>query len=338
VIEFHYTGLNYDAPDRVRFRYRLDGLDTDWIEAGTRRAALYSSVPPGSYRFQVIACNGDGVWNETGASLKLRVLPHFWQTWWAITLAAVGLVALVGRVVVLVEKRKHQRQLRKLEQERALERERTRIARDLHDEMGAKLCRISFLSEGARLGDQSSEDLQDQISSISDASREVLQSLDEIVWAVDPQNDTLDQLASYIGQYVEEYFQKTGIKWEVDLPARPLQYPLSSHTRHDLFLAMREAFTNVLKHSGATRAKVCMTCENSTIEIVISDNGAGFDPVATEVGGDEASMNFGNGLRNMRQRMADIGGQCVVESALGRATTVRFRLGIDKLSSKELTS
>jgi ligand-binding sensor domain-containing protein/signal transduction histidine kinase len=345
ILEFHYTGLSYDAPDRMRFRYRLEGLDMNWIEAGNRRAALYNSVPPGSYHFHVIACNGDGVWNETGASLGLTVLPYFWQTWWAISLAAVGLVAAVGRVVGAVEKRKHQRQLReleqeraRLEQERALERERTRIARDLHDEMGAKLCRISFLSEGARLGDQSSSDLQDQISSISDASREVLQSLDEIVWAVDPRNDTLEELASYIGQYVEEYFQKTGIKWEVDLPARPPRHPLSSHTRHDLFLAVREAFTNMLKHSGATRAKVCMTCLDSNIEIVVSDNGGGFDLVVIEARGDEEAANCGNGLRNMRQRMADIGGQCVVESSPGRGTTVRFLLPFDKLSSKELIS
>jgi len=84
ILEFHYTGLSFDAPDRVRFRYRLEGLDQDWVEAGTRRVAFYSSVPPGSYHFQVIACNGDGVWNEAGASLKLTVLQHFWQTWWFI--------------------------------------------------------------------------------------------------------------------------------------------------------------------------------------------------------------------------------------------------------------
>jgi signal transduction histidine kinase len=204
--------------------------------------------------------------------------------------------------------------------------------------MGAKLCRISFLSEDARLGDQTSAELQDQICSISDASREVLQSLDEIVWAVNPQNDTLEQLASYIGQYMEEYFQKTGIKWEVDLPAQLPRYPLSSQTRHHLFLAVREAFANMLKHSAATRAKVCMTCHDSTVEIVLSDNGGGFDPVAIEAGGDDSSAGSGNGLRNMRQRMADIGGRCVLESAPGRGATVRFLLPLDKLLFKELIS
>jgi signal transduction histidine kinase len=194
------------------------------------------------------------------------------------------------------------------------------------------------LSEGARLGDLSSAELQDQICSISDGSREVLQSLDEIVWAVDPQNDTLEQLASYIGQYVEEYFQKTGIKWEVDLPAQLPRYPLSSQTRHHLFLAVREAFTNTLKHSAATRVKVGMTCHDSTIEIVISDDGGGFDLAAIAAGEEEGAANSGNGLRNMRQRMVDIGGQCVMASAPARGTTVRFVLPIDKLSFNKLVS
>jgi ligand-binding sensor domain-containing protein/signal transduction histidine kinase len=335
-IEFHYTGLSFDAPERVRFRYRLEGLDANWVEAGSRRMAFYNYVPPGAYRFRVIACNADGVWNETGASLPLVVLPHFWQTWWAIGLAAAGLLVCGGRLVGAVEMRKHQRRLRQLEQERALERERTRIAQDLHDEMGAKLCRISFLSEDARRGDQSSAELHDQICSISDASREVLHSLDEIVWAVNPQNDTLDQLASYIGQYVEEYFQMTGIKCEVDLPARPPRHPLSSQRRHHLFLALREAFTNMLKHSVASRSKISMTCSGSTLEIVISDNGSGFDPPAIEAGADGQTAASGNGLRNMRQRMADIGGHCAVESAPGCGTTIRFLLPLDKLSPKEL--
>ncbi len=162
-LEFRYTGLSFDAPERVRFRYRLEGLDANWVEAGSRRMAFYTYVPPGHYRFQVIACNANGVWNEAGASLPLTVLPHFWQTWWAMGFGVAGLLALLGRTVGLVEKRKHQRRLRQLEQERALERERTRIAQDLHDEMGAQLCRISFLSEDARRGEQTAAEMHDQI-------------------------------------------------------------------------------------------------------------------------------------------------------------------------------
>jgi signal transduction histidine kinase len=299
-------------------------LDADWVDAGNRRTALYNYVPPGKYRFRVIACDSDGVWNETGASLAVTVARHFWQTWWAIGLGSLGLLVAVGATVRLLEKRKLHNRLIRLEQEKALERERTRIAQDLHDEMGAKLCRISFLSENARRGDNMPVDLQHHIASISDASREVLHSLDEIVWAVNPQNDTLEHMASYIAHYAEEYFQMTGIECELDIPAQLPPHPLSSQVRHHVFLAVHETFTNVLKHSAATRAKVTMSCNATTFEISASDNGNGFDPLARKSGSDTTSAESRDGLQNMRRRLADIGGYCQVESEPGKGTTVRF--------------
>lgn len=328
-VEFRYTGLSFDAPELVRFRYRLEGLDSDWVDAGTRRTAFYSYLPPGDYRFHVAACNSDGRWSEINSGLELIVLRHFWQAWWFITMTGLGLLVLVGGAVRIVEKRKLQRRLRLLEQERALERERTRIAQDLHDEMGAKLCRISFLSEHARRGDLPAEELKDQITSISDASREVLHSLDEIVWAVNPQNDTLEHVASYIGQYAEEYFQMTGIRCELDIPAQLPSYPLSSQTRHHLFLAAHEALTNILKHSGATQTKVHMVHNDARFTINISDNGLGFDVAAVASKPESITVPNGNGLVNMQCRMADIGGQYRIESFPGRGTSVTFTIPLN---------
>ena len=323
-VEFRYTGLSFDAPELIRFRYRLEGLDSDWVDAGTRRTAFYSYLPPGDYRFHVAACNSDGIWNETSPGLEFVVLRHFWQAWWFIALAGLSLMVSVGGAVRIVVKRKLQRRLQHLEQERALERERTRIARDLHDEMGAKLCRISFLSEHARRGELPREELKDQITSISDASREVLHSLDEIVWAVNPQNDTLEHVASYIGQYAQEYFQMTGIGCELDIPAQFPSYPLSSQMRHHLFLAAHEALTNILKHSGATQTKVCMVIDDTRFTINISDNGKGFDVAARESRPEAATAAAGDGLVNMRRRLADIGGQYRLESTTGEGTSVTF--------------
>jgi ligand-binding sensor domain-containing protein len=275
-LEFRYTGISFDSPERVRFRYRLDGLDSDWLEAGTSRSAFYNYVPPGQYSFRMAACNSDGVWSETGVLLALTVSPHFWQVWWVLLLAALGILILVTGAVLMMEKRKSQQRLMLLEQEKTLERERTRIAQDLHDEMGAKLCRISYLSEHARRSPEISSDLQRQIRSISDSSREVLSSLDNIVWAINPQNDMLENVVSYIGHYAREYFQETGLECELDMPAQSPPYPLSSHLRHHLLLAMHEAFTNVLKHSAATQARVSVVCEETMLEIIVSDNGRGF--------------------------------------------------------------
>jgi ligand-binding sensor domain-containing protein/signal transduction histidine kinase len=325
-LEFRFTGLSFDAPERVRFRYRLEGLDSDWVDAGTRRTAFYGFVPPGAYRFQVMACNGDGVWSEADASLALRVVPYFWQTWWFLGAAGLGTVVAGAGCARLVEKRKHARRLKRLEQERALEQERTRIAQDLHDTMGAKLCRISFLSEHARRCADAPAGIRQELAAMSDDSREVLQSLDIIVWAVNPQNDTLEHLAIYVAQYAREYFNRTGIECELEVPASLPARPVSSQSRHHLFMAVREALTNILKHSGAGRAKLSMACRNGAFELTISDNGIGMDPASAQNGGGDAAAGFANGLANMRSRLTTVGGRFELESRPGHGTTLRFEL------------
>jgi ligand-binding sensor domain-containing protein len=148
-LEFDYTGLSFVAPERVRFKYRLDGLETDWEEAGTKRFANYSYVPPGHYTFHVTACNNDEVWNESGAALSFTVLPHFWQTLWFRVLAGTMLVTAASGIVWFETRRRMRRKLDLLERQRAVERERTRIANDIHDDLGASLTRITMLSLSA---------------------------------------------------------------------------------------------------------------------------------------------------------------------------------------------
>ncbi len=333
-IEFQYTALGFDAPERIRFRYRLEGLDPDWVDAGNRRAAFYSYVPPGNYEFQVTACNADGVWSQNGATLAMSVSKYFWQTWWFTGLSSVALLVLVGSGVRYMVRRKLQLRLMHLEQERKLERERTRIAQDLHDEMGAKLCRISFLSEHVRRNSDSlSPALQHQIVSISTASREVLHSLDEIVWAVNPQNDTLEHVASYIGYYSQEFFQETGIDCKVNIMGELSSYPLSSQLRHHLLLAVHEALTNALKHSKAKEVSVTVSQEDSTFEVVVSDNGSGF-PFARIPHLQDLVSPTGDGLRNMKQRLAEIGGQCLISSKEAQGVTVHFILPLNQLKEE----
>jgi len=325
-LEFRYTGLSFDAPERVRFRYRLEGLDPDWVDAGTRRAALYSFVPPGTYHFRVIACNGDGVWNEKGSGLALTVLSYFWQTWWFLGGSALGTAIMGVGAVRMVVKRRLQKRLQRLELDRALEQERTRIAQDLHDIMGAKLCRISFMSEDARRRQAIPADLQQQIRSISDDTREVLRSLDEVVWAINPEKDSLEHLVSYIAQYAQDYLRKTGIECELKIPAQLPEQPLTSQSRHHLFLAFHEALTNILKHSGATHAHVTVTCRGNAFEIMVADNGRGFDPAAGEPA---SSAGFGNGMTNMRRRLTEVGGSFHLASSPGQGTTIRFGLPLN---------
>lgn len=327
-LELQYTALGFEAPGRVRFRYRLEGLDSDWVDAGTRRTAFYNYVPPGSYRFRLSTSTSEGVWNENAAELPVRVGRYMWQSGWFLSFAAAGLLGVMVGLIRLLEKQRLHRRFKRMEQEQMLERERTRIARDLHDEMGSKLCRISFLSEHTRRAEGLPGELRSQIASISDESREVLRSLDEIVWAANPQNDTLEQAAAYIGDYAQEYFQKTGIECEVEMPKQLPPHPLSSQSRHHLFLAVREALANILKHSAATRSKISMSCNARAFEICAWDNGRGFEPDDAENGAGSGAGS-GNGLRNMRQRMAAVGGWCEAESKPGTGTTIRFRVPLD---------
>jgi hypothetical protein len=192
--EFRYTGLSLVSSDRVQFRYRLEGADADWVEAGTRRSVQYPLLPAGTYRFRVIACNSDRVWNETGDSLTLKILPHFYETLWFHVLAglfAVGLVA--GAVWYSVARRLH-RKMEQLARQQAVERERARIAKDIHDDLGANLTLIAVLGDLAK-----QEKAVERIEKMASTARQAVKSLDEIVWAVNPRNDTLAHLIDYTG-------------------------------------------------------------------------------------------------------------------------------------------
>ena len=149
-LEFHYTALSFPVPENNRFRYKLEGADPEWVEAGARRVAYYNNLRPGRYRFRIRAANNDGVWNTTGAELAVTLLPHFWQTWWFLGSVALFGVAAAGGTIRYNTKKKVQSELKRLEQQNAIEQERTRIARDMHDEIGAKLTKISFLGALAK--------------------------------------------------------------------------------------------------------------------------------------------------------------------------------------------
>jgi len=293
-------------------------------------------VPAGQYGFRVIASNSDGNWATPGAEIRLIFARYFWQSWWFIGITGAALLSIVGSSVRLIERQKARARLKRLEQERALERERTRIAQDLHDEMGAKLCRISFLSEHARRESTNPAEMQEQIKSISDDSREVLHSLDEIVWAVNPQNDTLEHATSYLAQFAQEYFLMTGVECELVMPSQMPHHPVSSQVRHHLFLAVREALANILKHSAATHAKISMACENGNLEISVADNGKGFDAI-TRSASDSHSRDMRDGLRNMTKRFADVGGHCFIDSTVGSGTSVKFVLPLNPARKDEMT-
>jgi signal transduction histidine kinase len=331
-LEFQFTALSFEAPEKVRFRHKLERLNTDWIETGPERRVSYGRLPSGTYEFHVTACNAEGVWNETGASLAFIIPTPLWRAPWALGLYGLSAAGGVAGTVRLVSHRRLRRRLARLEQQQATERERVRIAQDMHDEIGSKLTKISFLSERAKVELPGKGPLAEKLDSIAGTSRELLQALDEIVWAVNPRNDTLEQLGAYLSQYAREYFHNTPIECDVSLQGELPHLAMSADTRHNLFLAFEEALNNVLKHAGASRVQVEIRAEDEKLQIKVVDNGHGFKlnvgsspnspPVEQSREPDAAAATEGNGLVNMRQRLADIGGQCDVSSIVGQGTTV----------------
>lgn len=335
--EFRYTGLSFVAPDKVRFRRRLEGLERDWVDAGTKRLAEYSYLPPGNYTFRVTACNNDGLWNETGASFSFVVLPFFWQTIWFRVASIVAGAAAVAASVLVTVRRRLRRKLEQLERQRALERERARIARDIHDELGASLTRISMLSQSVRhevrgLSPAGLTQAAADADQIHGTARELTRAMDEIVWAVNPRHDTLDSLAVYLGRFAQHFLSGAGIRCRLNLPVQLPPMALTAEVRHNVFLAFKEALHNVVKHAHATEVSVSLELRPPGFELRVADNGCGFlrDHVGppAEAGGDGLRSATGDGLANMRKRMEEIGGRCRWESAPGDGTRVTLTVAI----------
>jgi len=316
-LEFRYAGVSLADPARVAFRYQLRGLEPDWVDAGPRRTAMYSNLSPGSYVFQVTARNADGVWNAVPSEMRFRVLPHFWQTWWFQPGVWIGTVGLMSVAVRAVVRRRAHRRLDLSERQRALEHERGRIARDIHDDLGGSLTRIVMLSEPAGDLPDARSDSGALLGEINQTARDLTLKMSEVIWAVNPEHDTLDSLANFAGKFACDFLAGAGIRCRLDIPISLPPHALAPPLRHGLFLALKEALHNVVKHSGATAAVVTLSWEDDRLELSVTDDGRGFDS-------EKAPRSGAQGLRNLRHRLEDLGGWCRIESTSGKGCRIRL--------------
>ena len=317
-LEIHYTSLNLAAAGRTLFRFQLGGYQTNWTVAGKDRLARYVNLPHGNYRFQVQARNEDGIWNQTGASLEVIVLPPFWQEWWFRAAVAGGLLGILIAAVHFISTQKLHRQLAGLRQQQALEKERARIARDIHDQVGASLTQLSLLGEMMQADKNSPGEAETHARQISQTARETARELDEIVWTVNPSNDTLDGLINYICKNAGEYLAVAGVRYRLDAPAQLPPAAISPEARHNVFLAAKEAVTNVVRHARASEAWLRLRLAPRSFTLEIEDNGRG------PAGLHEKAAGSRNGLRNMRKRMEDIGGEFFIGPGQQGGTLVRL--------------
>ena len=303
-LEFDYTALNFQKPERLRFKYRLDGFDKEWVDANTRRAAYYNNLTPGSYTFHVIACNNSGVWNENGASLGILLRPHFWQTWWfemlLITLA-LAVLATIYRV----------RTMRRLE----IERLRTRIAADLHDDIGSNLASIALLSQ---LGQETPEKAGSQeLSEINKIALFTANGIREIVWFINPECDTLPEMLSRMKDVTAQML--TGVQYRFQVVEKTRAGRLSLEFRRNVFLAFKEILHNITSHAHAGKVDIQVGEVGDSLVLKVADDGDGFDV---------NSIKRGNGLRNMRLRVEQLHGRLEIVSSPGKGTAISLVMRI----------
>jgi signal transduction histidine kinase len=329
--ELPRRGIGCTIVFRVQYIPGTDDVVTVWMNPSLAKGATEENQPTGlitQFRadasFNQIHLRHSGLGRgwifsdmAIATSFEDFIRPRFWQRWWFDVLLAGALLTAVGATVRVVEKRKFQLQLQRSEQERAVERERSRIARDLHDDLGSLLTRISLLSGLLRADKENPAQIEMHAQKISQSANQTVRALEEIVWAVRPTSDTLPGLVDYITHFANEMFEGQPTRCRLDFPRDVPALPLQPDIRHNIFLIVKEALNNALKHSEATEVHLLTKISTYTLEICIDDNGKGFVSTAN-------AESDRHGLGNMRQRAEVLGGTLTVESEPGKGTTIRL--------------
>ena len=324
-LDIHYTALSFIRSEQLRFRYKLEGLDREWVEAGTRRTAYYSHIPPGDYVFKVTAANSDGVWNREGQQLRVVVLPPFYRAWWFLTLAALGVVGVLS-----IGYRYRIRQLRRVQAAQqafshqlitSQEQERKRIAAELHDSVGQSLVIIrnwALLGAGQLAAQAPAREELDEISAT--ASR-AIHDVRAIAYDLGPYHLERLGLANTIQDMVNRLAQVSRVRFTTELEA--LDGALSREAEMGLYRIVQESLNNILKHAEASEATIAIRRQGGGVKLTISDDGKGFDPQAS---GTSAGQS-GFGLMGMAERVRLLEGAWVVRSAPGQGTTIEVTVG-----------
>jgi len=307
-ILIEYGGLSFRGGPGPEYEYRLEGVDSDWSAPSLQRSVNYARLAPGSYRFLVRTIDRDGLASAEPASLEFRILPPIWRRWWAIAISAIlSAVALYGLYRY------------RMSQVLKVERVRTRIATDLHDDIGANLSLIAMSSEVARRRAGHDPQLSEYLSSIAATSRDLVDSMSDIVWAVNPKKDRVGDLAHRMRGFASDILETHEILFRFHSEVEEHGYRLPTDVRRELFLIFKEGINNAVRHSQATEVDVDFTTDGKSLLLRIKDNGRGFD-----IG----QHCDGNGLASMRSRAERLGGDLEVATQPVEGTSLKIRIPI----------
>ncbi len=326
-VELNYTQNNisvlvsaptfYDEK-QTRFSYLLEGSNNKtWSEPSSQSEIDLVNLEPGKYSLKIKAIFLNGFYPPQMAVFSFSILPPWWQSWWFRILVLLAVLVIIIVVTISYYSRKLEKQRIALEKQQAIEKERTRIATDMHDDLGAGLSRIKFLSETIGIKEQQERPIDEDIFKIKEYAAEMIDKMGEIVWALNEKNDSLSDLLAYTRSYAVEYLLQNGITGKI---AAPENFPVlfvSGEFRRNIYLVVKEALHNVVKHAQATEVNMTINISDSLV-IILHDNGTGFDPNKTRA--------FSNGITNMQKRMSDIGGTLEIKNENGTRIELCARL------------
>jgi signal transduction histidine kinase/ligand-binding sensor domain-containing protein len=314
-IRIDFAGLAFGAGEALRYQHKLEGADQDWSAFTEQRTMYFANLAPGRYRFLVRAINSDGVVSETPASFSFTILAPVWRRWWFLTIMAATLGLLVFgayryRVAQLVR----------------MERIRLRIAQDLHDDIGSSLSQIAILSEVSRrsLG-REQNGVGESLAQIANTSRDLVDSMNDIIWAINPRRDRVSDLAQRMRGFASDVFTAREIEFSFRVPVGGQELRLDADLRRQLYLIFKEAVNNAARHSGCTQAEIEFEVAQDRLLLHVRDNGRGFDP-----NGDAATGGNGNGLASMRERARAMGGEIEIFSQANQGAAVKLNLPLGR--------
>lgn len=326
-ISFSLAALEFTRPDQNQFSYKLEGFDKNWVYT-TNDKIRYANLPAGNYTFLLKASNGDGVWNEFPLKIHITVFPPWWQTWWFRTLFLSLIFSLIFLIVRFYVRQKVRSKARELDQQRSLYLERLRISKDVHDDLGSGLSKISLMAEMAQNKINKNGVLGNDIKQISLVSKELIENIRDLIWVLNPENTSLDQLVARLREYCADYLDNIPVELKLDFPSSVPTVPISQEVQRSVFLIVKEAINNCIKHAEASTIEVKLNFFECKMIISVTDNGKGFDMAHLK--------GSGNGLRNMKHRIELIGGYFAISSSQGQ-TTINISLAIDNLARQNTT-
>lgn len=323
-LNIQFTCLLFHCNNQVKYAYKMDGIDENWVYCNLKRNASYTNLPPGTYTFMVKAQSPEGTWNRP-VLLSIIIKPPYWRTWWFYMLEAVlgiGFIVWLVRLYTGMKLTRHKSQMDKL---KAVSEERARIASDMHDDLGSGLTSIRLLSEivNLKLGDDSVA--KAEVSKIAKSAGEMSEQLREIIWTMNTRNDKLEDFIIYTRSYSVSFFDDSAIRFQFNRPSAIPDLLMNGELRRNVFLCIKEALNNIVKHSKATEASLTFYVEKDREEpghfvltTEILDNGIGIDNTYPK--------KFGNGLNTMKERLSKVGSNLKIESNGGAKLVFNIRI------------